>query len=130
MSILFLIGRILFGGFFLKMGISHFKNRTAMAGYSASKGVPSPMLAVVGSGALIFLGGLGVILGVYVRLSLIFIILFLIPVTFTMHRYWSVADPDRKMIEAINFNKNIALLGATCMLLMLPLTLWTFSLWP
>ncbi len=36
----FLIGRLLFAGFFINSGISHLKNRKSMAGYARAKGVP------------------------------------------------------------------------------------------
>ena len=42
----FLIGRLLFAGFFINSGISHLQNRKSMAGYARAKGVPAPELAV------------------------------------------------------------------------------------
>ncbi len=38
----FLIGRLMFGGYFLYAGINHLKNRQQMAPYAESKGVPAP----------------------------------------------------------------------------------------
>jgi putative oxidoreductase len=37
----FLIGRLLFGGYFLYNGINHLRNREQMAPYAESKGVPN-----------------------------------------------------------------------------------------
>jgi len=85
---LFLIGRILYGGFFLKSGIGHILKLGGMSQYALGKGVPYPKLAVLGSGLLIIFGGSGVILGAYVAWSLLAIILFLILVTFKMHTFW------------------------------------------
>ena len=127
MDILFLVGRIIFGGYFLYSGFGHFKNSAMMAGYAGSKGVPSPKLAVIGSGVLIFLGGLGVILGIYPRISLGLIALFLLFVTLKMHDYWKETDPMAKMGSRINFLKNLALLGASLMLMALP-AVWVLSL--
>lgn len=124
MQLAFLVGRILYGGYFFLAGIKHFKQLGGMAGYAQSKGVPAARAAVAGSGLLILLGGLGVILGVYPRWSLLLIVLFLVPVTFTMHRYWAVADPMAKMGEQINFGKNLALLGAALAMLSLPVPWW------
>lgn len=42
----FLIGRILFGGFFLYNGINHLRSAKDMAPYAGAKGVPAPELAV------------------------------------------------------------------------------------
>lgn len=112
MEIAFLTGRIIFGGYFFLMGINHFAKSKMLSGYAASKGIPSPSLAVYGSGLLIILGGLGVLLGVYPQVSLFLIIIFLIPVTFFMHAFWNDTDPQMRMVDQVNFLKNIALLGA------------------
>jgi putative oxidoreductase len=120
MEILFILGRLLFGGYFFVAGFKHFKNLNMMAGYAGSKGVPMAKLAVAFSGALILLGGAGILLGVYVRWALWLIILFLLAVTFKMHDYWNITDPAQKMPQKINFDKNMALLGAALMMLMIP----------
>ena len=127
MEIIFIIGRILFGGYFIMNGFNHLKNKSMLTGYAASKGVPSPSLAVVGSGLLILLGGLGVLLGVYTQISLWLIIIFLVPVSFKMHNFWTVAEPQAKMMEQVNFMKNMALVGAALMMMLLSEP-WVWSL--
>jgi len=72
-----------------------------------------PVLAVAGSGFLILLGGLGVILGTYVDVSLLLIAIFLFGVTPKMQQFWKETDPNRKMMKMQQFLKNMALLGAT-----------------
>ncbi|MDD4989585.1 MAG: DoxX family protein [Candidatus Pacebacteria bacterium] len=126
MDLLLLLGRILFGGFFLYSGIKHFTRADAMAGYAGSKHVPSPKVAVYVSGLLIFLGGAGVVLGISPEWSLAFIIIFLLPVTFIMHQFWKETDGTQRALQTTNFLKNIALLGAALMLLSVS-TPWTFS---
>ena len=37
----FLIGRLMFGGFFINSGISHLQNRKSMVAYARAKGVPA-----------------------------------------------------------------------------------------
>jgi len=118
MAYLFLLGRILFGGFFVLSAIeSHFMGYKGAVGYAKMKKVPLPEIGVLVSGAMIFLGGLGVILGVYTTVSLWLIILFLLPVSFMMHAFWADTDPNTKMVNKIMFSKNLALLGAALMLL-------------
>lgn len=126
-TLFFVIGRVLFGGFFIKSGFKHFSNAKMLAGYAASKGVKSSLFAVLGTGALLCVGGLGVLLGVYVRWAVAALAIFLIGVSFTMHAFWKVADPGMKMSEQVNFNKNMALLGAAFMLLAIAAP-WPFSL--
>lgn len=128
-SILFLIGRILFGGYFVMSGVNHFSKKEQLKGYAASKGVPSPGAAVIVSGSLLLLGGLGVLLGAYVSWSLILLLIFLVPVTFKMHAYWKDQDPGMKAGNQVNFMKNLALIGVILMLFMLPLP-WPWSFIP
>lgn len=117
MDIIHLIGQVLFGGYFVLQGVNHLKNSKALAGYAASKNVPSPDLAVKGSGLLVLLGGLGVLLygfipSLWTEISFIFLVIFLIPVSFMMHAFWKISDPQAKMMEKVQFMKNMALLGA------------------
>ena len=116
-AIIFLIGRIMFGGYFVMMGFNHFKNHQMLTGYSASKKVPMPSLAVYFSGLLIFLGGFGIIFGMYPVISLILIIAFLLPVSFLIHSYWKNSDPMAKMTDMTHFFKNMALIGAALMII-------------
>ena len=113
---LHILGRIIFGGYFIYSGISHFLNSKMMSGYAGSKGVPAPMIAVIGSGILLFLGGLGVLFQVHVRWALLLIAIFLVPVTLMMHNFWADKDPMARMGNRINFLKNVAMLGAVLMM--------------
>src|SRR4051812_18056540 len=88
MRALFMLGRTIFGGFFLYNGINHFQHLDQMAPYAAAKGVPAPDRAVQTSGALLLAGGLGVLTGLKPRLGLAAIIGFLVPVSLQMHRFW------------------------------------------
>ncbi len=116
MDLFFLLGRILFGGYFLYSGINHFSKVNTMAGYAGSKHVPSPKLAVYFTGVLLFLGGAGVVLGISPAFSLSMLLLFLVPTTFIMHQFWKVTDPAQRMGDMINFMKNVALIGAILMI--------------
>ncbi len=127
MKWLSLIGRILYGGFFLYNGLfNHLLNLDMLTQYAQSKGVPAPQLAVLVSGLMILLGGAMVLLGWKVRAGAVLIALFLIPVSFKMHAFWAVADPTGRMGEMVHFSKNMALLGAALMV-MLP-TSWPLAL--
>lgn len=121
MIYLFLLGRILLGGYFIMSGYNHFKNLPMLTGYAQSKGVPMPKEAVLLTGLMMFLGGLGVLLGIYVTISIYLLALFLLVTTLKMHQYWKVTDPMAQMGERVNFYKNSGLLGAVLMLLAIPL---------
>jgi len=111
MSDLFMLGRALFGGFFTYYGVNHFLNLGMMAQYAASKGVPSPELAVLVSGALLVVGGLSVLFGLWPQVGAACLGLFLVGVTPVMHNFWDMADPTLRMNEMAHFMKNVALLG-------------------
>ncbi len=120
MDILFLVGRIIFGGYFIFNGMNHFRNLDMLSGYAQSKGTPAPSLAVIVSGVIILLGGLSILLGAYPIVGIVLIIAFLLPVSFVMHNFWAVEDQQMQMADMINFTKNMALVGATLMFLAIP----------
>ena len=127
MEILFILGRILFGGFFVLSGIRHFQHLDMMAGFTGSKGFPAPRLAVIVSGLMIIVGGLSILLGLRPVWGVALISAFLLPVTFVMHQYWKHTDPMMRINDQVNFLKNIALLGGAWMLVMIPEP-WPMSL--
>ncbi len=113
----FWLGRIIAGGYFLFNAFNHFSQSNMMAGYAQSKGVPAPKLAVLGSGVLLLLGGLSILSWQYLFQGMIALVLFLLPVTFMMHNFWAVEDQQTKMAEMVNFMKNMALLGFALLIL-------------
>ena len=112
MKALFLIGRTILGGFFLYNGINHFRNKEALAQYASAKNLPSPDLAVVGSGALLAAGGASLMLGLKPQLGALSLIGFLIPASTQFHDFWNEQDPRGKQQQQIHFAKNMALVGA------------------
>jgi uncharacterized membrane protein YphA (DoxX/SURF4 family) len=125
----YLVGRILVGLYYLYSGFHHFYSLDMMAGYSASKGVPMPKVAVALSGVLLVVGGFCLLLGFKPVVGVAAVVLFLVPVTAMMHRFWEVEDPGARMGEVVNFTKNVALVGSTLMFLAIPEP-WPYSLWP
>jgi putative oxidoreductase len=125
--ILLLIGRILFGGLFLFNGINHFTGRAGMVGYAQFKGVPAPSLAILGSGLWLLVSGVSIITGYHGGIGLLMAALFLAGVTPVMHNFWAATEPNARLADFINFQKNMALLGAALMLLSLPRP-WPYSL--
>ena len=98
-----------------------------MSGYAGSKGVPAAKAGVVFSGLLVLVGGALVILGSHIRIAMGCLALFLIPVTYLMHDFWNEKDMMGKINQQVNFQKNVALLGAALFLLMISRP-WPFSL--
>jgi putative oxidoreductase len=107
----FLIGRLLFGGYFLYNGINHFREANKLAQYAASKNIPQPKAAVVASGVALTVGGASILLGVKPKLGAAALIGFLLGVSPLMHNFWKAEDPQQRMNDEIQFFKNLALLG-------------------
>ncbi len=127
MMYLFILGEVLLGGYFIMSGVNHFKHTEMLAGYAHSKGVPMAKEAVLLTGLMLILGGLGILLGVYVQFSIFLLCLFLLVTSFKMHTFWKESDPQMKMGDRVNFTKNMALFGALLMLLAVP-TPWLLAL--
>ena len=104
------VGRVLFSLIFLLSVPNHFKHETVA--YAAAAGVPVANVAVPLAGILALVGGLSVALGFHARLGALALLVFLVPVTLFMHKFWGIADPQQAQMQMINFMKNVALMGA------------------
>ncbi|MDE2030960.1 MAG: DoxX family protein [Patescibacteria group bacterium] len=111
------LGYIIFGAYFVYSGLNHFMNEKMLTGYAKSKGIPSPRLAVLLTGAMMIFGGLGFLFQMYTQQAAMLLVIFLVPTTFAMHSFWKITDPTHKMGEMVNFMKNLALIGALLMFL-------------
>lgn len=121
MNAVVLVGRIIVGVYYLLSALNHLVFAPGrLAEYAASKGVPAPMLAVIVSGLLLLIGGLSILLGVYVRIGVLALVLFFLPVTFWMHDFWNVADQMQRMVQMTQFMKNLALMGSALIFLAVP----------
>jgi putative oxidoreductase len=109
-----LLGRFLFGLIFVMSSFGHFSKQTI--GYAASQGVPLASLAVPFSGILALLGGLSILLGYRARIGAWLIVLFLVPVTLMMHKFWGVTDPMAAQTQMIMFMKNVSMLGGALLI--------------
>ncbi|MBV9437883.1 MAG: DoxX family protein [Acidobacteria bacterium] len=113
----FLMGRLLFGGFFLYNGINHFKEAESMSQYAESKHVPQPEAAVLVSGAALIAGGASLLLGIKPKFGAAAIAGFLAGVSPIMHDFWKQQDPQQRQMETIQFAKNMALMGGALALM-------------
>ncbi|MGA7217069.1 MAG: DoxX family protein [Candidatus Sulfotelmatobacter sp.] len=113
----FLLGRILFGGFFIYNGINHFQHAKDMAPYAESKGVPAAELAVRLSGIPLIIGGASLLLGLKPKLGSLAILGFLAGVSPVMHDFWRIEDPEKRTKNMIDFMKNTALAGGALALM-------------
>jgi uncharacterized membrane protein YphA (DoxX/SURF4 family) len=123
---LFLLGRLLFGGVLAFTGLNHFLNVEQMAPYAEAKGLPAPAAAVYGSGGLLVVSGVLVILGAYPVVAAGALATFLVGSAVLMHDFWAAPD-DQVQDEMTQFLKNIALAGGAVSLLSVAGTSWPYS---
>ena len=116
MSAILLIGRIIFGGFFIMSGINHFTKLDAMTGYAKYKKLPAAKVGVLVSGLMLLLGGAYVLLGFYVDLGALLLAIFLVLAAVIFHNFWKETDATAKQSEMMNFMKDFALAGAALIL--------------
>jgi putative oxidoreductase len=115
MSLLVLIGRILFCALFLYSAVGHLTQTKMMAGYAQSRGVPQAHLATLVTGVMLVVGGLSVLLGIWADLGALILAAFLLPTAVMMHGFWRETG-DARMTEQTQFFKDSALGGASLML--------------
>ncbi|HET9626097.1 MAG TPA: DoxX family protein [Kofleriaceae bacterium] len=109
------VGRVLFALIFVASVVGHFTS--AEIAQASAHGVPFAHLLVPLSGILALIGGVSVILGYHAKVGALMLLIFLVPVTLFMHKFWGVPDPQMAMMQKINFMKNAALCG-TCLMIM------------
>ncbi len=107
-----LVGRMIFGGFFLMSGIDHLRHREEMKPYVASKGIPAPKLMVMLSAVPLLVGGASLILGIKPKWGALAVLGFLAGVSPVMHDFWKRENPQERQQNMIDFMKNVALAGA------------------
>jgi len=107
-------GRVLYAAIFIAGALGHFSQ--AEIGYAAQQGVPLANVLVPLSGLLALAGGLSVLLGYRAKLGAWLLVLFLVPVTATMHNFWAVKDPMMAAMQQAMFFKNLSMLGGALLI--------------
>lgn len=126
-ELVFLFARVAFGLVVAFMGLNHFLNTEAMAGYAGAKGLPAPKLAVMVSGGMLLFGGLGIAAGVFPALAAGALVVFFLVATPTMHDFWAVPEGDQQT-EMTQFLKNVVMLAASLVFLALSGSQWPYAL--
>lgn len=105
-----LIGRILLAAIFVVSGFNKLMNFEQSAAYIANAGLPVPDLLLVMAALIELVGGMLIAVGYKARWAALMIFVFLIPVTYIFHAFWSVEE-DQVQQQMIQFQKNVAIMG-------------------
>ena len=114
---LVLAGRILFGGLMVYAGIMDLVDIKLMAQITGSKGMPFPTLSVAVAAIILILGGLSILANYRIKIGVLLIWIFLVPVTLIIHNFWAFDDPAARGNEMAHFLKNILILAGVLVFL-------------
>ena len=114
MRYLELAGRQLFSVIFIIASAAHFQQGTIAS--AAQHGVPMAGLLVPASGLTALVGGLSLLFGYRAKLGAWLLVLFLVPVTLTMHNFWAVSDPVMFQMQQAMFVRNLLMLSGALLI--------------
>lgn len=106
-----LIGRFFYAFIFISSGFSTLFKLSAVSKFAASMGVPLPFVSVLIAHLMILVGGLSILLGYKVKIGSILLMIFLVPTTLIIHKFWGINDAMAAQEQMINFFKNISMFG-------------------
>jgi putative oxidoreductase len=108
------VGRAFFAAIFILAAWNHFSEPAI--DFAASQGVPLAWLLVPISGLIALAGGLSVLLGYHARFGAGLLVLFLVPVTLALHKFWGIQDPAAVQLQQAMFMKNLSILGGALLI--------------
>ncbi|MEN8145559.1 MAG: DoxX family protein [Gemmatimonadota bacterium] len=106
-----LVGRILIAVPLLSFGWYKTQNFEMMSGWMRFLELPAPSLLLGAAIAFELVGGLLLIAGYKTRWAALALILYIIPVTFVIHSFWSVEDLVQRQAALESFSKGIIIIG-------------------
>lgn len=113
MDVWALVARVLFVPVFLTAGVfGHLgQGRPMMTQFAESRKFPSPGFFVPFSGFWIVAASLSVLFGIVGDVGALMLALFAASTALFMHPYWKETEEQSKMMEQVQFNKDLALAG-------------------
>ncbi len=114
MKFIVLLGRVLFSTIFIIKSMEHFSQD--MIAHAADMGVPLAPILVPIAGIIALLGGLSILLGYKAKIGAWLLVIFLLPTSFMMHKFWQSETSFSAMMQHYCFWKNISILGAALMI--------------
>lgn len=75
-----------------------------------AKGLPLPEVLLAVTIALVFAGGVMILLGWYARTAALVLALWMVPITLYYHAFWN-AEPAQLFNQTTHFMKNLAIFG-------------------
>ena len=111
-----LTGRVLYAGLFILAGVNHFRHHAEMVAQGRALRMPIPELALPATSVVLLLGGMSVLLGVWVHAGTLLLAGFLVASAVMVHRFWGLPDAQVAQQQLVHFSKNLALAGAALLI--------------
>jgi putative oxidoreductase len=105
-----LLARVLLALIFIVSGYEKLTAFASSAAYMRSAGMPFAEVLLVPAILIELGGGLLLAIGYKTRCAALALFIFLIPTTLIFHAFWAAA-PDQAQMQAIQFQKNLAIMG-------------------
>ncbi|WP_298726323.1 DoxX family protein [uncultured Ferrovibrio sp.] len=106
-----LVGRILIALLFIPAGIGKISGFEGTVGYIASKNLPLPEVAAVGTIIVEVLVALALLIGFKARWAALILAAFTVAAAVLFHNYWAMSDAAMAGTNKIMFYKNLAITG-------------------
>ena len=101
---------VLLGLYFFLSGVNHLFNQQVLEEYADMHNLFSPKAMVFLSGLLLMFGGLSLMTGFLRFYGIIGLSVFLATAAFLIHQFWKQKDKIGRMVEGMQFSKNMAIL--------------------
>ena len=110
-------GRVMFALIFFLSGVAHFTDLNRFVALMPAA-IPFRTFWVMISAVVELVGATLIVTNRYPRLGAWLIVIFLVPVTITVHGVWMITAPDRQMqqIQTSFFLKGVAMAGAALLI--------------
>lgn len=107
---LLVVGRLLLGGLFVYAGIRHLFLISVLTQVIAARGAPFPRLVLLAGSSFQFVGGVLLMVGLWVPAAAFGLVVFTIAASFLLLNFWDMEDPARQ--NTINvWLSNMAIIG-------------------
>jgi putative oxidoreductase len=110
-----LLARFLLALLFLIFGWNKLTGFHGTIGYMQSVGAPVPLISTLIAIIVELLGGLAILLGIFIRPIALLFVLYSFVTAYIGHRYWTMTGLPQFEAE-INFYKNVAIAGGFLLL--------------
>jgi uncharacterized membrane protein YphA (DoxX/SURF4 family) len=118
-SLLLLLGRVLFVSYFVAMGSSHLLKFQEHSAHLARKLVPLPRVVTILTVVMMVGGGVLFLFNWHSALGAALLFGIILPAPFYLHRFWNETDWYSRLSEFAHLMKDLSLAGAALIMILI-----------